>query len=170
MAYTLYGSKTSPFVRRIRMLLNEIPFTLNEMDIYGADKERIKEINPVNQIPVLEDGEQKVWDSRQIFYYLNNKHHFQKMTLDDENTLTAIDGAINGGVALFLFKRSGIDLNSDLMLIERHKTRIQLVLHYLKPRIETDLKDNWNFLSMSLYSFLDWATFREMISIENRPE
>ena len=53
MNYILYGSKTSPFVRRIRMILETLPYEFKELDIFGADKELIKTINPINQIPVL---------------------------------------------------------------------------------------------------------------------
>lgn len=170
MSYTLYGSKTSPIVRRIRLLLEGIPYTFQEMDIYGADKEAIKQINPISQVPVFTDGDQKVWDSRQIFNYLNQKHNFQKLSLDDENTLTAIDGALNAGVTLFLMRRSGIDINADIMYVQRLKMRMENILDYLKPQIEGEYKDSWNFITISLYCFLDWATFREILSIENKPE
>lgn len=170
MRYTLYGSKTSPFVRRIRMLLEKTPYEFKEVDIFGADAELLKTINPVNQIPVLLDENQKIWDSRAIFNYLNMIHRFQNMDWDDENLLTAIDGAMNSGVTLLLMKRSGVNVKEPLMYLDRQKERIETVLDYLKPYIEGPALSHWNFHTMSIYCFLDWATFRSIIDLSKRPE
>lgn len=171
MSYTLIGSLTSPFVRRVRMLMEGIPFELKELNIYETeDGLQLNKINPVNQIPVLLDGEKKIWDSRVIFNYLNQKHKFQNRDWDFENNLTAIDGAMNAGVSLFQLKRSGININEQYMVISRYRDRMNSVLDYFKPYLETEGLTEWNFLTMSIYSFLDWGTYREMINIANRPE
>ncbi len=170
MAYTLYGSKTSPFVRRLRVLMESTPYDFKELSIFeGQDAITLNKINPLNQIPVLVDGEQTIFDSRVIFNYLNSKHHFQMMDLNEENLLTAIDGAMNAGVSLLLMKRSGINTNEPFMYVQRHKERIESVLDYLKPFIVDRALKTWDFHSMSLYCFLDWATCRDLISIEHRP-
>jgi glutathione S-transferase len=171
MGYVLYGSKTSPFVRRIRILLGNIPFDFKELNIYeGQDAIELGKINPINQIPVLVDGETTIWDSRQIFNYLNSFHRFQNMDWQDENTLTAIDGAMDAGVSLLLMKRSGINTNEPLLYVQRQKERIDSILDYLKPYIKDRALKVWNFHTISLYCFIDWAIFRSIISIDNRPE
>lgn len=171
MAYTLYGSKTSPFVRRIRILMEKLPFELDEMNIYETDDaQKLQKINPINQIPVLVDGKTTIWDSRQIYNYLNLNHKFFNMDWEDENILTAIDGMLNSGVALLLMKRSGMNIDEPFMYVNRQKERIGSVLDYLKPFIQDKAMKEWNFLTISLYCFLDWATFRKIIDISNRPE
>jgi glutathione S-transferase len=169
MNYLLYGSQTSPFVRRIRILLEDIPYEFREIEIFQADAKLLQEINPVNQIPVLVDGDQKIWDSRQIFTYLNHIHRFQNMDWEDENRLTAIDGALNSAVSLLLLKRSGFEIQSDKMFFNRQRERIDSVLDYLTPFMKQEALEQWNFHSISLYCFLDWATFREIISLDHRP-
>jgi len=171
MNYTLYGSLPSPFVRRIRMLMEHIPFEFKEINIYEKPgSEILKKINPINQIPVLVHGEKTIWDSRIIFNYLNKKHQFETMDWEDENRLTAIDGALNAGVALLLMKRSNIDINQDFMIVNRHKERIESILDYLKPYIENKAMKDWNFNIMSIYSFLEWGLFREILNLSDRPE
>jgi glutathione S-transferase len=151
--------------------MENTPYDFKELSIFeGQDAITLNKINPLNQIPVLVDGEQNIWDSRVIFNHLNSKHHFQKMGLDEENLLTAIDGAMNSGVSLLLMKRSGINTNEPFMYVQRQKERIESVLDYLKPFIQDRGLKTWDFHSMSLYCFLDWATFRELISIEHRPD
>jgi glutathione S-transferase len=170
MNYTLYGSLPSPFVRRIRMLMENIPFDFKEINIYEKPgSEILKKINPINQIPVLVHGEKTIWDSRIIFNYLNEKHQFETMDWEDENRLTAIDGALNAGVALLLMKRSNIDINQDFMIVNRHKERIESILDYLEPYVENEAMKNWNFNIMSIYSFLDWGLFREILDLSHRP-
>lgn len=170
MTYTLYGSLTSPFVRRIRMLMEDIPYDFKEIDIFGPDKELLQTINPINQIPVLLHGDQKIWDSRQIFNYLSFFHEWEKMSWDQENRLTAIESAMNAAVAILLLKRSGIKLESNIMYLNRQVERIESVLDYLQSYLSEDALKIWNFESMTLYSFLDWASFREIIDLSKRPE
>ena len=171
MGYVLYGSRTSPFVRRIRILLENIPYDFKEVNIFeGQDAIDLNKINPINQIPVLVDGDNTIWDSRQVFNYLNSLHRFQNMDWKDENLLTAIDGAMNAGVALLLMKRSGININEPLMYVQRQKERMESILDFLKPLIMDQGLKSWNFHTISIYCFLDWALFRGMINIEKRSE
>lgn len=171
MSYILIGSKTSPFVRRIRMLMENLDYELQELNIYETeDSLALNKINPINQIPVLMDGDQKIWDLRQIFNYLNILHKLHNMSWEDENTLTAIEGAMNSAVTLLLMKRSGMKTDEPYMYINRQKERIESVLAYLKPYIEKDGLNEWSFITMTLYSFIDWAAFRELISLKDYPE
>jgi glutathione S-transferase len=170
MDYTLYGSQTSPFVRRLRLQMEHIPYTYKEVNVFGAEDAKVlNRINPLNQIPVLLSGDQAIWDSRQIFNYLNHMHRLQNLDWDDENRLTAIEGAISSAVTLLLMKRSGIDVGADLMFVQRQRDRIESVLDHLKPFIEQS-GETWDFHIMSLYCFFDWALFRGIISLEQRPE
>lgn len=171
MKYILYGSATSPFVRRIRLLLGDISYELKEINPYDEQGgSELNKINPINQIPVLVDGEKVVWDSRQIFNYLNSIHQFQKMTLDDENRLTVIDGMMNAGITLMQLKRSGLEADSNFMLNVRSRERMESTLNYLKPFLLSDESKKWNFHTMSIISFLEWADFREILSLEKHPE
>ena len=171
MSYTLYGSKTSPFVRRIRLLMELIPYHFEELNIYEKeDAHRLNKINPINQIPVLTDGEITIWDSRQIFNYLNHTHKMFHMGWEQENLLTAMEGAMTSGISLLLMKRSGINIDESSMFVDRQKERIESVLNFLSPYIKNEALKEWNFLTMTLYSFLDWAIFREIISLKDRPE
>lgn len=171
MGYVLYGSKTSPFVRRIRIVLDQLPYEFKEINLFeGQDAINLNKINPINQIPVLVDGANTIWDSRQIFNYLNAIHRFSNIDWMDENQLTALDGAMNSGVALLLMKRSGINIDEQIMYVVRQKDRIESILDYLKPYIENEALKNWDFHSISLYCFLDWAIFRGIIKIDQRPE
>lgn len=164
MSYSLYGSQTSLFVRRIRMVMENIPFEFKEINIFDKEgAQELNKINPLNKIPVLKDGETVVWDSRQIFNYLNHKHKLYDLSTHEENLLTAIEGAMEAGVNLLLLRRSEIDISSDKMFIKRQHERIKSVLDYIQKDLNSPTFKKWNFVSMTLYAFIDWAIFREVI-------
>lgn len=171
MNYVLYGSQTSPFVRRIRMLMEQVPYEFKELNIFETeDALTLNKINPVNQIPVLTDGEMTIWDSRQIFNYVNSMHKLHNMTWQDENTLTAIEGAMNSGVALLLMKRSGMNIDEPYMYVNRQKERIESVMNHMTPYLTGDGLHEWHFITMTLYCFLDWARFRSIFSLSRAAE
>lgn len=172
MTYQLYGSRTSPFVRRTRIIMENIDYEFKDMDIFNPEGAlALNKINPINQIPVLTDGDKTIWDSRQIFNYLNSFHRFQNLDWDDENVLTAIDGAISSAVTLMFLKRSQINIDGPIMIAQRQKDRIESVLDYLSPVIKEKMAQKvWDFHTISLYCFFDWGTFRGLIDISKRPD
>ena len=72
MALTLIGSYTSPYARKIRLLLHgDTNVTFKAVNYFEEEgREYLKSINPFNQIPMLLDGDQPIYDSRVIFNYI----------------------------------------------------------------------------------------------------
>lgn len=175
MNYTLIGSFTSPYVRKIRMLLFSLGTYKFESINYleKKDSDYLKSINPINQIPILLDGETKIFDSRVIFNYLVKKHKIKPLTLEEENILSAIDAAMDTSINLFSLRRGGLNLNSENYYLERQKERVPLILSYLTPwvkSLEPKNSDHWNFLTMSLYSYLYWGEYRDIVDLSAFPE
>lgn len=173
MAQILIGSTTSPYVRKMRLLLHgmkDIEFkSINYLE--KNDSDYLKSVNPINQIPVYIDDGKIIYDSRVIFNYLVKKHGWKELSLEDENRLSAIDAAMDSAINLFSLRRGGLDLNSGNTYIERQKERIPLIFDYLSSWVKTLTPEkDWNFLTMSLYSFLFWGNFREIIDIKTHPE
>jgi glutathione S-transferase len=69
----LVGSKTSPYVRKVRVILAErnLPFEFVEESAWNADT-TVPRYNPLNKVPalVMDDGE-SIYDSRVICEYLD---------------------------------------------------------------------------------------------------
>ncbi len=175
MNYTLIGSFTSPYVRKIRLLLFSLGTYKFESINYleKKDGDYLKSINPINQIPILLDGETKIFDSRVIYNYLSKKHNLKPMTIEEENILSAIDAAMDTSINLFSLRRGGLDLNSGNSYVERQKERVPLILNWLTPWVKTlDQKNtpHWNFLTMSLYSYLFWGEYRGILDLTDFPE
>ncbi|MGZ3787411.1 MAG: glutathione S-transferase family protein [Bacteriovorax sp.] len=174
--YTLIGSFTSPYVRKIRLLL----FNLGTYEFKSInyleqkDGEYLKSINPINQIPILLDGETKIFDSRVIYNYLAKKHHLKPLTIEEENILSAIDAGLDTSINLFSLRRGGLDIETcKNAYIDRQKERVPLIFNYLIPwvgHLDPKNPDHWNFLTMSLYSYLYWLGYRNVQDMSAYPE
>ena len=177
MKYTLIGSLRSPFVRICRMLFikNQIEFEFKVLNFVDDPKDaaELEKETPINKVPVLIDGGQKIFDSRVIVNHMIRKHGLKPLSLQEENIVTAIYSCMDTGVLLFLMKRDGYETQGDGFFISRQNKRIPRNLEYIKPWLRTlDAKDpqDWNYLSMSLYSFLYWAQARQIYDHRHDPE
>lgn len=170
MSYTLIGSTTSPYVRKIRLCLHDrINYdfkTVNYME--KEDAAYLKTVNPINKIPILIVRGQAIYDSRVIYNYLSKKYLWDSFSIPEENILSAIDAALDTSINLFSLKRGGLDLSVPNSYVTRQQERIPLLMNYLSPWVKSNKE--WNFLSMSLYSYLDWASFREQLDLNAYPE
>lgn len=161
----LVGSHTSPYVRKLRLfLLNaNIAHEFKAINyLEKSDSDYLKSISPINKIPILEHKGKMIYDSRVIFNYLSNLTEIPKLTLEEENYLTFIDTLLESTINLFMIKRSGITIDPQNTFFDRQINRIDLLLKSL-DQWATDT-NQWNYLTMSLFSYLEWAIFRQMIS------
>lgn len=172
MGYTLVGNHFSHFVRRVRLIMEDIPYELKVMDIFSPEGHaEIHQVNPIHQIPVLFVDTQPIFDSRVIFNYLNQKHRIEDMTVDKENMLTVIEGLMNAGVAYHLLvKRSGIAANAEVMYLKRQIDRMNSTFEWLIPFMASPAAKEWNVVTKTLYCALDWCNFRQVEPLSNRPE
>lgn len=178
MSYTLISSERSPFGRICRMLMHAhtIPFqfrVLNFLDNKESAEALARE-TPINKVPILViDENQKVFDSRVIANYLIQKHGLRPLTLNEENLVSAVYSCLDVSVILFLMKHNGYDLEARNVYLDRQKERIPRNLDFIEPwaaRLDPRDPADWNYASMSLYSFLYWAHVRAgTVRLEDRP-
>ena len=167
----LTGSSTSPYVRRIRLLLADVgqDYVFSDLNIYGADREALKRRNPALKIPVLHDEEQTIYDSRVIFRYLQHRLNLPALSWEQENLLTLIDAVNDSWVTLLLAQRSGIDVNGDLTFFNLQHERIATTLPVLETQVLEGAFDSWTYPSICLYCMLDWGLFRELLDMPDYP-
>ena len=159
----LIGSTTSPYVRRIRLLLSDEPYEFINLDIYGEGRDELRRTNPTLKIPVLIDGDQELYDSRVIARYLGQKLGLDALTWDQENQLTLIDGANDSAVTMLLSERSGIDTSQDAMFYNLQRERIMTTLRTLSAMVEAGQFEQWNYSAICLYCLVDWLDFRDLV-------
>lgn len=166
----LYGSTTSPYVRRIRLWLRDTDYEFVNMDIFaGPGRALLKEKNPALKVPALEDNEQMVFDSRVIFRYLQDKSGAKPLSWQQENQLTMIDAANDSFVQLMMLKRSGIEQNPDLLFFRLQLERIETLLRVLNTDAEKGEFSEWDYPAICLFCLIDWVSFRELWDFSGYP-
>lgn len=159
----LIGSITSPYVRRIRLLLGNTDYQFVKLDIYGEDRDELRRNNPALKIPMLVDGNQEVYDSRVIARYISEKQGLAPLTWDQENQLTLIDAANDSAVILLLASRSGIDISENLMFFNLQRERIMITMQTLAAMVDDGQFSQWNYPAICLHSMVDWVDFRDLV-------
>jgi glutathione S-transferase len=177
----LYGSITSPFVRRVRFLLHElgIPFELIDT-LADAGQAEMRTKNPIWKVPCVEIDGQILWDSHTIIEYLTDTHKGNAKLLRapqgaerwrEKNLVTAADGCVESAINVFYLRKDGVEVDKVAYLIKQ-RARVESILTWLK----TQLKDNYfttekklGLSELTLYCILDWLRFREMYPVLNDP-
>jgi len=158
----LVGSNTSPYARRLRLLLVDQPYEFVNLDIYVADRDELRRHNPALRVPMLHDGDQPIFDSRVIFRYLGQKLGLPVLSWDEENLLTLIDAANDSLVILLQAQRSGLEPTQDTLLFNLQRERIATTLAELNRQVEAGRFDEWRYPAICLYCLWDWAEFRQL--------
>ncbi|ENO15607.2 glutathione S-transferase family protein [Marinobacter nanhaiticus D15-8W] len=159
----LIGSTTSPYVRRIRLLLGDDDYEFVNLDIYGKDRDELRRSNPALKIPMIQDGDQDVYDSRVISRYIASKRGDAPLDWDQENQLTLIDAVNDSCVTLVLSKKSGIDVDQDITFYNLQRERIMMSLRTLAAMVDGGEFAEWDYPSICLYSLVDWLQFRDVV-------
>lgn len=162
----LYGSIPSPYVRRIRLFLENKDYEFVNLDIFAEqDRKLLTDANPAQKIPALIDGNKCIYDSGVIYRYLNEKFHMPKLDWQQENILTLIDAVNDSLVSMLIMKRSGFDIEQDKFFFNLQRERCQQVLTVLEKECVEGRFTQWNYLTMSLYALLDWVQFRALYDL-----
>jgi glutathione S-transferase len=166
----LFGSEFSPFVRRIRLLLADQPYSFVCLNIFeSADREVLIRYNPTRKIPMLLDDGDVIFDSNVIARYLLAKMQLPALTWAQENTLTTINAANDSLVELLLCKRSGFDIQDDRLFFNLQRERVGAVLEVLEQKVNAGEFARWDYLAISLYCLIDWIDFRDMHDLSRFP-
>jgi glutathione S-transferase len=185
MALKLFGHDTSPYVRRVRVLLAEkaLPFT-RDTDSWTVPTAEVLRINPILRVPVLLDTEaqegrpQYLLDSKLIATYLYDRYPGTPASLappiqptlfhpahryDDDNLLLSLDAALDSAINIFLFEQSGVPREKVPYLL-RQSERIKRCLESIDERLAhgtTFHEGVFGFLDIALTCALDWFLFRQ---------
>lgn len=166
----LYGSHTSPFVRRLRLLLPPTAYEFKRVDIFNREeREQLLKLSPLLKIPMLSLDGEIIWDSRVIFNELCKRKYHSPLTLPEENLLTAISDLSDSLIQKLLATRSQLTLPVGTPIEISHKERIDNTLAFLNLQSSQGHFKKWNFLSICLYCLVDWVLFRNLADLTPYP-
>ncbi len=179
-AITLYGSITSPFVRRVRMVAYEAGVDVELVDTSTHEgRERLHQKSPIWKVPTAEIEGSVIWDSSSILDVLIARAPKQVLRpfpdsalarAHEENLIHAIDEATLSAVRLFYLEKDAIVPTGAFLTKERD--RVGSILGYLDRVIRGEHcteYEGFGRAELALLTGLDWLRFRERVDLADHP-
>jgi glutathione S-transferase len=186
----LYGHDTSPYVRRIRVLLAELglPFE-RDANSWSNPDAAVLRLNPLLRVPALTDGELLLLDSKLIATYLYDRYPssppapagnelplqrtlwHKEHRYDDENMLLVLDGATDSTINVFLLEMDGLK-PAEVPYLSRQLQRVRSSMAWLDEKLagKVSLHDGAvSFFDLSLVCALQWMQFRDRYPVAQHP-
>jgi glutathione S-transferase len=166
----LYGTTTSPFVRRVRIVAAELGLPCTLLDVnQEANQAAMRKLSPIWKVPVavLTDG-RVVFDSRVIVAELCASSWVPLRApptdpagrVHEENLLNLIDEATHALVRNFYLKRDGG--STDLPMAVKDRGRAMAILQHLAEHAVLDAA-SFGRPELALATTLDWIVFRHLV-------
>ena len=95
--------------------------------------------------------------------------NLKPLSWDQENSLTTINACTDSLVELLLCKRSGFEVTEDKLFFNLQHERIQATLEALEQQIRAGQFGRWDYLSISLFTLIDWVLFRDLVDLKPFP-
>lgn len=163
----LYGTTTSPFVRRVRIVAAEVGATLEWINTAPDEGQAaMRKVSPIWKVPVAEVGDRVLYDSRVIIEWLTTFHGWCDLRAPGDpwreaNLVNAIDGALESAIQLFYLRREGIDV-SGTSFSKHQVERMDAIFTWLSTELgQEGFGTGLGVAEISLCATLDWMDFRE---------
>jgi glutathione S-transferase len=174
----LYGTLTSPFVRRVRAVALELGVEVQLVDVSQPHgQELLAAISPIAKVPVAElDG--SLWfDSHAIVAeMLAARGHGtlrvpKSFTAAESNFMVAVDGALEPAIRQFYFRRDKLAID-DLPYMVKERERVRAVMTWLERQVRPPWctrQDGFGLAELWLITALDWMTYRDAYPVDDHP-
>ena len=168
----LYGTTTSPFVRRVRIVAHELGVPLELVNTATDDgMAQLKLVSPIRKVPVAvveTETPHILYDSRAIIDWLTASRGWgdlapPRQPFRASNLINAIDGVLDSVIQLFYLRRDGIAIDGT-PYATRQLDRAAAIFHWLTTELSSDKRSFSSGLGVpeiSLCCALDWMDFRK---------
>ena len=170
----LYGTTTSPFVRRVRVVAAEIGEPVDRVDTAtDAGQALLREISAIRKVPVAIVDGRTLYDSRTIIDWLTTTRGFGDLApardrWREANLVNAIDAALDSVIQLFYLRRDGVAVDGS-PYADRQLDRADAIFAWLATQLAKDGKGfspGLGIAEISLICALDWMEFRHSYPTE----
>lgn len=164
----LYGTTTSPFVRRVRVVAQEVGEPVDRVETAGdAGQVALREVSPIRKVPVAQVDGRTLFDSRAIIDWLVTTRGFGGLSpardrWREGNLVNAIDAALDSVIQVFYLRRDGIAIEGNAFAT-RQLDRADAIFAWLASHLapdKTTFDGGFGLAEISLICALDWMDFR----------
>ena len=171
----LYGTTTSPFVRRVKVFAQEVGEPLDIIDTATPEGlAQLVEVSPIRKVPVAVIDSRTLYDSRAIIEWLTLTHGHGELAPPrdrwyEANLVNAIDGALDAVIQLFYLRRDGVSIDATPYSV-RQLDRADAIFTWLGGQLAKDRTSFKNgglgLAEISVICALDWMDFRKTYPTE----
>jgi glutathione S-transferase len=164
----LYGTVTSPFVRRVCIVAAELGEPIEWVDTSTeAGQATLREVSPIRKVPVAVVDGRTLFDSHVIVaWLLTTRGHGPLAPPSDpwheRNVIHAIDAAADSLLQLFFLRRDGVSVD-DTPFAKRHMERTDAIMQWLGTQVTAD---QLGLAQISVICALDWMDLRKTYPTE----
>jgi glutathione S-transferase len=178
MPMRVFGTVTSPYVRRVRIVAHELSMPCELCDTSSAEGQALlREKSTVWKVPIAEIDGQVVLDSHTITELLLTQAGSTQLTplpIDDveaRNAIAIIDGALDSLINRFYLLREGVPESTPYL--QKQLERTGAALAALEARIEgafVTSKRKLGLPEIAIGTAIGWMRFRKAYPIEQHPK
>jgi glutathione S-transferase len=172
----LFGTTTSPFVRRVRVVADE---TQQEIELINtatdAGQAKLREVSPIRKVPVAVMDGRTIYDSHAIIEWILTTRGWHDLapprdTWGNHNLVNAIDSAADAVIQLFYLRRDGVAVDGSIYAT-RQIERADAIFAWLATQVEGGRSfagsgGGFGLAELALVTTLDWMDFRKVYATE----
>lgn len=173
----LYGTTTSPFVRRVRVAAAEVGEPVELINTAAPDgAAELRRLSPIAKVPIAIVGGRTLYDSRTIIEWLVTHHGWGGLTPPDDRWRAAnlghvVDAALESVIHVFYLRRDGEPV--DRMAYAKHELdRAATIFDWLGGELVSPgrgFSTGLDLVTLSLVCALDWMDFRASYPTDRHP-
>jgi glutathione S-transferase len=170
----LYGTVTSPFVRKVRVVAAELGEPVDRVDTATPEgRAALRKVTPIAKVPAAELDGRLLFDSHVIVDWLVTTRGWHGLAPPRDawrthNIVNAIDAALDSMIQLFYLRRDGVAVDGTAYA-ERQLERADAVFAWLGKELAPGGKSfeaGLGLAEISLIATLDWLDFRSVYPTE----
>ena len=174
-ACKLFGSLTSPYVRRVRALAVELGLPVQFVDTTSAaGQAELRTMNPLWKIPAADINGELYLDSASILNALSG--HAEAVAFDANSlkpdqraALQVLDGAMDALINTMYLAREGAQ-PEQYPYLAKQKARARSSMLWLEHRATLFSKQDFGVLELGLCTALGWMEFRNAFPLQDTPQ
>jgi glutathione S-transferase len=164
----LYGTTTSPYVRRVRIVADEVGQPIELINTApDAGQAKLREVSPIRKVPAAAIDGRTIYDSHVIIDWLVTTRGWHDLAPPRDpwrsaNILNAIDSALDSIVQLFYLRRDGVAIDGT-PFATRQLERTEAIFAWLAPQLTKNhtFEGAFGLPEIALITTLDWMEFRD---------
>jgi glutathione S-transferase len=164
----LYGTTTSPYVRRVAVIAAEVGEPVEWVDTAAeAGQAALRAISPIRKVPVAELDGRTLFDSHVIADWLITTRGWGGLAPPrdawrEANLVNAADAALDSMIQLLYLRRDGVPIDGT-PYAQRQLDRTAAILSWLGGQLDPA---RLGLAELSAICALDWMDFRAMYPTE----